>query len=300
MPANIVNFVAGNGINIVANETLDTLTINATESLSNDQKAALQNDKANDGNKFITNDELMTLLGQHVSTPDGYPKFITDSGTVVIPRTGYYRIRAVGGGGGGGGGDVGDGTDGTPTIVKIIGGSTYTANGGHAGKTQGSVAGQQSPTPTVPNPRYDTLKGATRGGNNNMQAEDGAGLGGGLAGGGGTPLNYQTDAQVAQHGANMPTVGYNSFGTQGGKGYGAGGGGGGSNFGAPSGGSSGYLITETLQLDANTNIQITIGSGGLGGTGGFEPDGVQTGGLHGYNGGNGAQGAVLIEWIDDI
>lgn len=266
----------------------DTLKVSATDNtgLTEDQIKALNNIRSSNENKFASSVDVSDIIIALLRTPPiGYPKLITSDGVITIPKSGKYIIHAVGGGGGGAisvdryyryYGNIGN-----PTIVEING-ARYKANGGHQGMYK---------DPITPNPRYNGTVGATKG-EKYYDGENGAFPGGkkvgeslSSGGGGGSPFPVNPNNIKAENGMTK----YSTCGG-GGIGYGAGGGGGVGSAGDAGGGSSGYLITEKLYLDENTEVKISIGKGG-------DKTIYNRGGDTQFvSGGAGAPGAVQISW----
>lgn len=320
---NIVEFVSGEGIIVETDPSNGNMKFINSEMLTKNQKDALDNDKASDSNKYITNSEVDAKIEEKTNGPDippkDFPIFFTNSTqSFIIPKTGRYRISAVGGGGSGAVRHVDislHGKNGNDTKI-IIAGETYIAKGGAGGKYYTNYTN----LPLIDTP-YDGTKGSTRGGiyvgsnQINNVAENGHGLGGGYCGGGGSPLNYKTFIKIATASILHKTVGNSvnyetlipsAYGQPGfnkqyvmraGYGYGAG-------SGAcadavhynVAGGNSGFLITKELQLTKGTSMKIIIGAGGSGVSGTYV-DPHSANGITTPTSGNGAQGAVLLEWI---
>lgn len=303
MSSNIIELIAGPGISLEANATASTITMTNASPITDNQKAALNNDKASSTNKFITNSEMddkiqAALAGNPpIPAPAGYPKFITSSSTFTIPKKGKYKFSLVGGGGGGSFGKAG--LDGNSTVV-VTPVKTLTANGGHGGQAS-TISGTPNTTTalggkaTIP---YDGTKGATNGGDYKQSGQYGAYNGGVgtavIGGGGGSPLNYNTPRMEAEKAkTNISSVAELNESPSPAVGYGAGGDGAHiypdniAGVGAGAGGSSGYLITEVLELENNANIDVTIGAGGAHVDNG-DPS---------YHSGAGVNGAVLVEWV---
>lgn len=302
MSSQILEFIAGNGIDLEANATDCTIKVTNTATIPANQKAALNNDKASASNRFITDKEMDDKLLAAINgtsanpSPEGFPKFITTSSTFNIPKAGKYKISAVGGGGSGSFGKAG--LDGNPTIARIPN-KTITANGGHGGSASKPISGSTTTaTGGKPTILYDGVKGATAGGDYTKDGQNGAFNGGigteVIGGGGGSPLNYNTPRIVAEKAKS----GFSSNADQNESpspaiGYGAGGDGAHIfpdllGVGAGAGGSSGYLVTETVSLQNNAEIEITIGAGGAS-VSHTDPT---------YHSGAGVSGAVLIEFIE--
>jgi len=319
MSSNIIELIAGDGINIDANEANDSITLSSADSLTQNQKDALENDKANNSNKFITSSEAIEKINENVEDkygPADFPKFFTTSTNYTIPKSGRYRISAVGGGGGGlccGDTTQADGVDGSDTIIKISN-NVYVAKGGLGGKKGiGSFDVHTSAPDILYDGKHGSLLGGREGGNvaNYYAAYNGHGVGGGRYGGAGSPLNYKTfvtltgrsviklngriikdyESLPAAKSIDPPTVVIMPiFIYHGGKGYGAGGGA----CESYNGGCSGYLLTLELALQKDNIMQIIIGAGGAGGS--FRRNDPPNG-MREWQSGSGAQGAVLLEWI---
>ena len=356
---NIVELLVGDGINIETSPTDGTVKLVNSSALSDQQRAALNNDKANENNKYLTSSEIDEKINAALEnmngeippgpniTPPNFPKLITASSDFVIPQNGRYRIRFCGGGGGGSAGanskNNGSGTNGADTVVAING-LKLIAYGGQGSYTTTHLTYLASLNwPGLTFIKYDGKKGACSGGtgvgigggggnfsngiitdpelNDRIDIHDGgngAGAGGkhgsyiyiidnikyGINGGGGGGVisgnikggDGENVALYNIHYPNKPVVYY---GASGGLGYGTGGGGvvqdSGIDGNHPSmpgyggaGGGSGYLRTIEPMLAKNTKITIRIGAGGKGGLNSY-----------GNHAGDGAQGAVLIEWISD-
>ena len=300
MSGQILEFIAGNGISLEADSNAGTITMTNTISIPENHKAALNNDEASDTNKFITASELEAKIQAgfgNTSILEGFPKFITASNTITIPKTGKYKISAVGGGGSGSFGKAG--LDGAATVV-VTPNKTITANGGHGGQASVMATPPNTTTATggTPTISYDGTKGATAGGDYKQNGQKGAYNGGVgtpvIGGGGGSPLNYNTPQTVAEKAkTNVSSVMGENESPSPAIGYGAGGDGAHiypalSGVGAGAGGSSGYLVTETLTFVKNATIDITIGAGGAS-VSHTNPT---------YHSGAGVSGAVLIEFIE--
>ena len=299
--SNEIKFKSGNGINISADSLNKTLTFAST--IDENKLKALNNANATETNPFLTKSEIESLIataisggsGNYGNAPAGFPKFFTTSiESFVIPKTGKYRISMVGGGAAGGVGSVGstfvNGNAGASTLM-ILRGSTHVAPGGN-----GSV-NEKGGSASIP---YDGTKGSVKGGDGGINGDTGAGQGGIVrnnynywgGGGGGSPLNYNVNAisgESAQGHYSSSSVVF----SEGGKGYGAGGAGapinrdvGYSSGQGAGGGASGYLVIEELTLNENEAMKIVIGAGGI------KRNGTNV------SSGNGAQGAVLIEWVE--
>lgn len=367
---NIVELLVGDGINIETSPTDGTMKLVNSSALSDQQRAALNNDKANENNKYLTSSEvdekINKMLGKNNdpvapgpnTAPPGFPKLITSSGNFVIPQNGRYRIKFCGGGGGGAAGSGFDadaksdnptfqsnwekyrityGQNGNPTSIEING-EMYTVSGGNGatfvylrdhylggigGKTylkyngdNGAVSGGDAAFEldyarpeylpyAAKNGENAAMPGGSRGKTirnltttNNFAYCTGGGAGGVIAG--------NVKAGKGMNGAfihpNSDTQSIYYYGAEGGNGYGAGGGGGGSFFhqvsgsgnnGCGAGGGSGYLETKIMLLAKDSIIKVKIGAGGKGGK---KADNASPGSYIG-NGGDGAQGAVLIEWV---
>lgn len=292
--SNEIKFKSGNGINISADSLNKTLTFAST--IDENKLKALNNANATETNPFLTKSEIEALIsaassggsGNYGNAPENFPKFFTTStNDFVIPKTGKYRISMVGGGGGGASSENTNNTIGFPGAATTIAFLTqsYSAAGGSPGRHGPNGGG-------ISNIPFDGTKGSVKGGNPGQPGENGAGNGGLVSihypkkwgGGGGSPLNYNI-ADISGNNGIIPQSG--QVLAYGGKGYGAGGGGGGSGSVTANsecgGGASGYLVIKEMQINENTNIKISIGAGGNGGT---------------HGGGAGAQGAVLIEWVE--
>lgn len=303
MSSQILEFIAGNGIDLEANSTDCTIKMTNTATIPANQKAALNNDKASASNKFITDKEMDDKLLAAINgtsanpSPEGFPKFITTSSTITIPKAGKYKISAVGGGGSGSFGKAG--LDGAATVV-VTPNKTITANGGHGGQASVMITSPDITTATGGTPTifYDGTKGATAGGDYKQNGQYGAYNGGigtpVIGGGGGSPLNYNTPRVVAEKAkTNVSSVAEQNESPSTAIGYGAGGDGAHifpdlPGVGAGAGGSSGYLVTETMSLQNNAEIEITIGAGGAS-VSHTDPA---------YHSGAGVSGAVLIEFIE--
>ena len=204
----------------------------------------------------------------------------TGAGTFVVP---YYaenlRVRGWGGGGGGDGtnssaSSLVAGADGGVTTFSPPSG-TLTANGG------------KGPTPQIAPYRWG-LGGTASGGDTNITGEEGgfddfqatnAGRGGAA---GGTAFGGGARAMVPQTSARK-------HGTPGNP-YGGGGSGAtalvsGFYFTMAGGGGSGFVEKVYLpgDLSAGSSVSYSIGAGGVGGN-------------DTWDGGNGANGALVIEW----
>lgn len=351
--SNIIELIAGNGIGFEANPADGTIKLINSDAIPSYQKAALNNDKANENNKFLTNsevntkiDEAMEQIGNNIppgpnTAPPDFPKLIISSGKFIIPQNGRYRIKFCGGGGGGSNGDYfgpqitpRSGKNGNDTSI-VINNIKVIAYGGTGAKYS---ALERAPSDGViyykagrTILRYDGTKGACGGGEavfqgysyacnftnydsdlNNREEAFYGGNGAGTGGKSGSYIDYRDNRKYAVNGGGGGGViagnisaedgGSSTYidgvhtifcsGGEGGKGYGAGGGGSGvytSIVGA--GGGSGYLVTIIPMLAKNTELNVMIGAGGLGG-GASTNTGYSIG-----KAGNGAQGAVFIEWI---
>ena len=352
--SNIVELIAGDGISIETNPSDGSVKLINDNNIAKNQKKALENDKANENNKFLTDSEVQEKINKCIGNdtgpigpgpntpPPDFPKLITSSGRFVIPQNGRYRIKFCGGGGGGAGGGGGMAVIGSPqenefrktygkngnsTTIEFHG-ATYIAGGGtgavyiynNIGRISFCYAGDIYL-------RYNGTNGAVKGGNStdpfsgsaSVLTEDG---GNGAMPGGEKgyflDIKYNIKTDVCGGGAGGVINGNISggdggngywhdmtnndrhlryYGGKGGKGYGAGGGGAGSGsqFGSNTGaGGSGYLETITARLGKDEIIKINIGAGGKGGektTFSLTPQ------SYAGEGGDGAQGAVLIEWV---
>lgn len=271
--ANSLEFIAGKGIKITANDADKSLTISSN----------------------VSQESINTLNSECIKelhkSPEGFPKIFTESSNFVIPKTGTYRVSMVGGGGSGGVNheDKSEGNNGGTSMVTIKEG-TYCAPGGLRGMKDKAA---------VPNiPYKENVRGYVRGGDPSAKGNDGIGAGGVAGhhsgGGAGSPLKYGTDLELAGNG-----IRYEIVGAKGGKGYGAGGGGCGSNANENNsgGGSSGCLYVGEHFIVENDVIKIVIGSGGQSVTIG---KGLTPETAAGCVSGAGAPGALLLEWVKFI
>lgn len=274
---------------IPAEKTLKISAI-ADIDLTEDQIKALNNDKASEGNKFVSSDDIAGIIIASSRTPPaGYPRLITSDEVITIPKSGKYIIKAVGGGGSGSWATTENnlkrvGVEGHPTIIEING-ITYTAKGGKPGYYRG---------PYIASPNYSGdgggIEGSTEGGDS-AAGQNGAFPGGkgdikAGTGGGGSPFPVNPYNIKAENGVSGTGVG-----GHGGQGYGAGGGGGSINSYFGKGANSGFLITKKLYLEKYDRIKINIGAGG-------EKVSYTNASNVSYfaSGGAGAPGAVQIEW----
>ena len=309
--SNIIEMIAEEGIEITANDTNKSLSIKNKCFLTDTQLETIRNGLSG-LDKFMTESQvraLITLLSQGAenpnTAPEGIPKIFTSSGTFIIPKNGRYKFSLVGGGGSGscGGnqsqylswnGTFQPGLDGSSTKISF-GENVIEASGGHGATVDGPGRA------TIP---YDGTQGACSGGKEGTNGESGAGNGGTAStdaeqlnpagGGGGSPLNYNTPRMEAEKAkTNISSVAELNESPSPAVGYGAGGDGAHiypdniAGVGAGAGGSSGYLITEVLELENNANIDVTIGAGGAHVDNG-DPS---------YHSGAGVNGAVLVEWV---
>ena len=291
--SNSIEFIAGNGIEITANDTNKTLTMVNTSALTPEQLRELINGLSGT-NKFVTLEEVKQLIAQNggsSTAPEGFPKLITKSGNFTIPKTGKYKISAVGGGAGGGMGDGGN--PGGDTKVSY-GSVNLIAEGGTApGIVSSYGSGALGGKAKIP---YDGTRGACSGGDAEYSGENGATFGAAAfencGGGGGSPFNFATNdikaieafSATGRHEPN-PACGYGAGGTGiDGPHYTT-------PYGNGGGGCSGHLITFTQIITANTKLNIVVGSGGNIKYRELSHDHFS------YHTGGGVQGAVLIEWL---
>ena len=110
--ANIIEFKAGNRIDIEANENSHRIKFSSVDELSANQKAALNNPLAKEENKFVTESEVVgRIVKEIIDHPEKLDKcdppegsiLLTTSGEYTIPEDGYYEIRFCGGGASGNG-----------------------------------------------------------------------------------------------------------------------------------------------------------------------------------------------------
>ena len=286
--------IAEEGIEITANDVNKSLSIKNKCFLTDAQLETIRNGLSG-SDKFMTESQIRALIAQlsgggggntgDNTPPEGFPKFFITSANFTIPKTGRYKVSMVGGGGGGGaemkGENGGDSCIEYNSIKRIGTGGSGGGSGGYPITENGGI-------PAVLFNMQNEI-GGTKGGMGGKPGDNGYGQGGkgGNAtnfggGGGGSPLNYNI-LDISAKNAENSSDGY------GGKGYGAGGGGGTNNHGSAlggGGGSSGCLNTFIGNMNTGSKLKVIVGSGGKGS----------------YNtknrsAGDGAQGAVLIEWL---
>lgn len=222
--ANSLEFIAGEGIAIAVNDANKSFTLKNTSALTAEQMNLLK-DGLTGSNKFVTLEEIKRLIGTDnpATAPEGFPKLILSSGKFVIPKTGKYKIRLVGGGGAGsvngdGEGNFGGGAAGTATKI-LFGDQVLIANGGAGGGI--NVGGKATIA-------YDGTKGACSGGDKGQAGGNGVGNGGekpssqySSGSGGGPPFPYNSHIVYGKEPRSVASddKSYNGYG------YGAGGGG---------------------------------------------------------------------------
>lgn len=280
--------IAEEGIEIIADDANKSLSIKNKCFLTDTQLETIRNGLSG-SDKFMTESQIRALIAQlsggggnsgDNTSPEGFPKFFKSSTNYTIPKSGRYKIHIVGGGGAGAwwNGSSSTSASGNDSYVEYnslkyngVGGST-----GISGPSSGSGG-----IPPIPFNMHAGI-GGTKGGDPLKNGESGYGAGGSGGtknysggGGGGSPLNYNISAIKGGDAID------DKDGAKGGKGYGAGGAGGM----CGGGGSSGCLNTIVSFINKNTVLKIVIGAGGI-----IDKTTANAGG-------DGAQGAVLLEWL---
>jgi hypothetical protein len=213
-------------------------------------------------------------------------KFLSGSGTYILPTTPrapiYIKVKVVGGGGGGGGsGKVGStGTTGTTGGTTTFG-TLLIAAGGNPGSfdSVGSLGG----SPTVNSPAISLVEltgGSSQGSNTNTAQANVGGNGGSSPFGGYGPGGSTGGGSTFPGGAAIANTG------SGGGGAGAGNGTGGVDY-TGSGGASGAYIEANI-YNPNSSYTYVVGNGGNGGSAGI-------GGSATAAGGSGGSGVIIVE-----
>jgi len=299
--SNSIEFVAGNGIEITADNTNKTLTLNNTSALTPEQLEKIRNGLSG-SNKFVTLEEVKELIknnegGNSNTPPEGFPKLITISQEIVVPLDGRYKVSLVGGGAAGiiyYGGHLSYYNTGNRTSIRLNNLEILYADGGMWNTTD---------PPYNPN-ITPYIRGQNKGGADGKNGEsNGAGRAGKgfsehhVGGGGGSPLNYDVSSIYSEVWTKdgIPPISKMDQAS----GYGAGGSGfNGLGYNSPPGaldvivgGSSGILVVRTFDFIKNDILKIQIGAGGNSLAGYINQNMIH------IKTGAGVQGAALIEWL---